>query len=199
MKEQKLLTELSTYLEACRAHNPHFRDFVYDKETNVYFPPGLYYESPNGPGHPIGFYLPVPHHPLEVLVAVRADAIAGPTPVTAEELYKSALLLRGYENWIACMDAYSKILDWPKEWTRFAFHLLTPLVVNGGGADRDDMIDWRGQLYTAAGLGTRADVDCFALAAKAQDTKDGPPGGDMRRKYRTEFWGKEVHWPLQLS
>lgn len=186
------LYALEQWLASFQEHQPHIREYVWLPDSGFYSPPGLYYFPQNGPGHPDAFYGPPPFHPLEVILAeAHGSRITPSGGITSERLLAATTLIRGYPDWLSATAACAKLLCWPLDFTRFAYHILTPLVVNAGGPEESHILDLRTRLYAAAGI-----QGAFGAAWKVQSQKDGLGGDAPRREFR-KFWGNECHWPLR--
>lgn len=187
----KKMDELSEWLTAFREHSPHIREYMWLPDTGYYSPPGLYYFPLNGPDHPDAFCGPAPFHPLEVFVAEFAGKRTPASGITCDLLLEGVKLIRGYTSWAEATEAYAKRLDWPLDWTRFAYYLLTPMVVNAGGPPTDEVFSLRTRLYEAAGV-----PNGQTMAAIVEAQQNGIPGQAPRREFR-KFWDNECYWPLR--
>lgn len=185
------MDELREWLSAFREHNPQIRPYTWIPDTGFYSPPGLYYFPLNGPGEPAAFHGPAPFHPLEMFVAESKGVRTPDTGITSDLLLEGVKLIRGYHSWLHATEAYAKLLEWPLDWTRFAYYLLTPMVVNAGGPPKDDVFALRTRLYEAAGV-----PNGQTMAAIVEGQQNGH-GGDAPRKEFRKFWGNECYWPLR--
>lgn len=199
-----LIREIATDLRNLRS-DPAVRFYVTGlhysvfQDSYTYRPPGLYAKVEGGPGRPVMYRLPPPHHPLELICAIRGfgglededSYTTGPDGVRALTDHMLHALVQAadirYGTWAQVTGKMAKRLFLSQSQVRVLYHLLTPLNTNGlpPGVSADGLIAARRELYRAAGV-RESEAEAVAGAA----VKGGP--------CRMQFWGDEVKGVVTL-
>lgn len=171
---------------------PSYQPRVWMPESKLYQPPGLWFRMAPEKNSPMLFWLTPPHHPVEVLAALKG--LGGPWVEDGEKVQEAVMELRG-APWMVMTRRWGHALGWTPEQTRLVYHLLTPLHVPDAGVtglDAVRMIGVRAQLYRAAGIAQERNA--VALSMRAEDESYNADGAPVRE----EFWTQEIQGEVEL-
>lgn len=191
-----VLADVAAELLGCVVGNPdvswRVRDREFQKfgEQTLYRPPGVWVWPSRDlpPTGPVLFQFPAPHHPLEVIAAYRG--LCGFSGRSQEDTlaHIEALEARRRTSWVTYTDFLAGPLKLKPVQVRLLYHLITPLLTNGG--EPDGVKEARVKLYDEA----------FDLPSSVVDglVRDGKAGLDAGIPWRMDFWGGEVYGEIEL-
>jgi len=112
---------------------------------------GLWSIPVPGPGRPRLFRLPCPHHPLEVIAALRGWG-GLETPEDTATMFRDAAVSRASGGWEGVTRRLADRLFVPPQTVRFMWHVLTPIWVPPNPRAEESVAAVRATVYDTLGL-----------------------------------------------